>query len=202
MCRTVPLLSRFKGLRRPCAGPEHTPGGLRRVPGRTQILEFPLCFEGRIAVLEAGFRMERGMREFDPAAPDLVELLAFGPDAMVVPLGAALGLAQQKMRGALTLASLRLALVVLTGADEDVLAEHHRDLLWRAFGVPVFEQWRDGEGAVAARECEVHDGLHLAAGAVPPVHCEVVTGHCECGAETARMRHAAPLRRRAAAAAA
>jgi hypothetical protein len=193
----VPLLSRFTGLRRLCAGPEDRSGRLRRVISKPQTLKLPLHFEGNIAVLDSGFRMERGMREF---GADLQLVEDFVPEVIVAPLQTALALADQKVGGSMELASLRVALVVLTRVSP--MEQGDRDLLWRAFGVPVFEQLRDSQGIVIARECEVHDGLHLV-GSVggPEIQCELVTGHCECGAETPRLRNLEPVRQRAAAAA-
>jgi len=170
---------------------------------KRRTLEFPLTFRERIAVLESGFRMKRGMREFDSSEWDAADLEAFGPAVIVAPLHTALSMADQKLRGMLRLPSLRLALVILTRIDDEPLADHHRDLLWRAFGLPVFEQLRNSEGIVIARECEVHDGLHLTTSiAVIEIPGEVVTGQCECGADTPRIRSLVPQAGKAQAAAA
>jgi hypothetical protein len=168
------------------------------VISKPQRLQLPLHFEGSIAVLDSGFRMERGMREF---GADLQMVEDFAPEVIVAPLQIAIALADQKVWGLMEFASVRAALVVLTRVAP--MEQHDRDLLWRAFGVPVFEQLRDSDGMVIARECEVHDGLHLVGSAAgSSVEIEVVTGHCECGAETPRIRKLAPARQRAAAAAA
>jgi hypothetical protein len=88
------------------------------------------------------------------------------------------------------------------------MTDEDRDLLWRAFGLPVFEQLLGADGRVVARECEVHDGLHadegetLLAGEAAGHSAEIVTGHCYCGLETPRLRNIVRLRERAAAAAA
>jgi hypothetical protein len=164
-------------------------------------LQLPLSFTGPVAVLDAGFRADRRIREF--AAPDLDGLEQFAPQILVIRLDAALQLADQKLRGLLTLASVDFALIVLTRTEDTPLAQHHRDLLWEAFGVPVFEQLQDAEGRVIARECEVHDGLHLEAGCSAPagLDCEMLREQCECGAETPRLKPKM-VRERAAAAAA
>lgn len=201
----MPLLSRFNGLRRQRSGPQDRPGPTRKALFSIQTLHLPLRFTGPVAMLEPGFRGSRNMREFEAA--DLAGIQAFAPHAAIASLHAALALADQKLRGLIALPSLQFALVVLTRTDDEPLGDHHRDLLWRAFAVPVFEQLRDHVGTVIAWECEVHDGLHLVEHAVlPDLPCEVVKGHCECGAETPRLRNLAtlrhPLRQRAAAAAA
>ena len=99
-------------------------------------------------------------------------------------------------------------MVVLTSLADSPLGDHHRDLLWRAFGVPVFEQLRRWDGTVIAKECEVHDGLHideaattlhldggelLVTGASTGLTAEMITDPCDCGAETTRLRSLAPL---------
>jgi len=109
--------------------------------------------------------------------------------------------------------------VVLTSLGDSPLEDHHRELLWRAFRVPVFEQLRGWDGAILARECEVHDGLHIEdAAVILHLHAEellatqltaftepivrartgltgdIATAQCECGAETPRLRNLASLR--------
>ena len=155
------------------------PGSTHEVLDR---LHFPLRFDGRIAVLDASFRPDRNVREF--SSRELGWLRAWEPEALVLPLQLALSLADQKLRGLFRLPSLRVALVVLTQFDDSPLADHHRDLLWQAFAVPVFEQLCSPDGAVIARECEVHDGMHLAESGNQ-------SEHCECGSSAPRLRRKA-----------
>ena len=197
------LLSIFRGSRSLRATAEIRLGRQRRVFSQTaRPLQFPLSFDGPIAVLEKGFQAEGRIREF--AANDLTGLKEFAPHALVATLHTALELADRKLRGLLPLASLELALVVLTRIDDTPLAAHHRDLLWQAFAIPVFEQLQDADGMVIARECEVHDGLHLDDNAALPdeLKSEIVTEHCECGGETPRLKRRAFDRQMAAAVAA
>lgn len=51
-------------------------------------------------------------------------------------------------------------LIALTSPNY-LLGEYDRDLLWRAFEVPVYEQVVDAQGRLLASECEAHDGLHV-----------------------------------------
>jgi hypothetical protein len=129
---------------------------------------------------------------------DLPWLRVWAPEVLVLPLDLALSLADRKQRGLFDLPSLNTAIVVLTSIDDSPLADHHRDLLWRAFGLPVFEQLRASDGAVIASECEVHDGLHIIESR-PDLKGEVVTDHCACGAETPRLRSLSPVLTRSAA---
>jgi hypothetical protein len=187
---------------------------------------FPLPGQVRIALLEAGFRLERNMRESN--TEDVVAWLqSYAPEALVMPLDLALSLADHMRRGLYELPSLKTAVVVLTSLEDSPLAAHHRDLLWQAFRVPVFEQLRGWGGAVIARECEVHDGLHvdesvailhlledeilvteLSTTGEPIIRArtgltgEIVTAVCECGGETPRLRSLLTVRARIAAASA
>jgi len=146
---------------------------------------FPLPVPVRIALLEAGFRAGPNMCEC--AVDDLPWLRVWAPEALVMPIDLALFLANRKQLGLFDLPSLNTAIVVLTSLSESPLAPRHRDLLWRVFGVPVFEQLRGTDGAVIARECEVHDGLHMTE-SLPHLRGEIVTDQCACGAETPRLR--------------
>lgn len=150
-------------------------------------LHFPIPAPSRIAVLDSGFAMERNTREF--TLDDLPAMHQWAPEAIVAPLDKMLTLADQRLHGVADLASLRVALIVLTDIDGDTLADDYRELLWQAFQVPVFEQLRGRDGVILARECEVHDGLHLDPGAklTPEIEIALVNDHCECGLETPRL---------------
>lgn len=158
-----------------------------RISTQPQQFTFPLSGAVRVALLEEGFRGDANVRTFAP--DDLASLRSWAPEALVAPLDLALSLADGKRRGILDLPSVSTAIVVLTFADDSPLTDDHRDLLWRAWGVPVFEQLRGPDGAVIARECEVHDGLHIAADFdFSRTGFEIVRGVCECGVETPRLR--------------
>jgi hypothetical protein len=156
-----------------------------------------LPIPARIALLETGFRPGPNMCEC--AVDDLPWLRVWGPEVLVLPLGLALSLASRKQLGVFDLPSLNTAIVVLTSLDDSPLAPRHRDSLWRAFGVPVFEQLRGSDGAVIASECEVHDGLHMIE-SLSNLRGEIVTGQCACGAETPRLRSRQQAQRKSAAA--
>ncbi|HZT28311.1 MAG TPA: hypothetical protein VFA33_00400 [Bryobacteraceae bacterium] len=70
--------------------------------------------------------------------------------------------AHRILRGEIPRPPLEHVILSLAGAWEGHLPETGRDLLWRAFRVPVFEQFLDGDGHVMAAECEAHEGLHIA----------------------------------------
>lgn len=206
------------------------PPPAQRIRIDSESFRFPLAGPVRIALLEGTFRVDRNkydnaMREFTP--DDLNWLQSYAPEALVAPLDLALSLADRRRRGRFDLPSLKTAIVVLTSFESTPLADHQRDLLWKAFGVPIFEQLRGWDGAVLARECEVHDGLHiddttaifqlheqellvteLGTAGEPIIRTrtgftgEIATGLCECGAETPRLRQVSMVCSRAALAAA
>ncbi len=164
-------------------------------------------------MLDATFHVGANMKVFE--APDFPGLCDYAPDALALPVSTALSLADRKLRGLVDLPSLKLAMVVfssLDAPDDPPLNSRHRDLLWKAFGLPVFEQLRGTDGRVIARECEVHDGLHfdstaimveirdgrlMLAGRPCGFSAEIVKDHCECGVETPRLSRITVLRIRA-----
>jgi hypothetical protein len=187
-----------------------------RVPrGAFHPFHAPLSLPPRAAVPDCAFMPDAALREF--SSGDIRLLAEYEPEALVLSLPLALGLANEKGRPAVT-----NWMVVLTSVAGLPLEQHHRDLLWRAFGVPVFEQLQGWDGAVIARECEVHDGLHVDQhAAIVETHAgeliatqltavehpilrartgltaELLKEHCECGAETPRIRNLALLRQKA-----
>ncbi len=78
--------------------------------------------------------------------------------------------------------------VVVLTAPGNLLSEYDRDLFWRAFEVPVFEQVVDVDGWLLASECDAHDGLHIEcnAGLHWPEMIRV-EGLCGCGKPGARL---------------
>jgi hypothetical protein len=179
---TFPIL--LRGLRQRVLGPI--------LKKELQSFRFPLPMPRRIALLEASFQTRPNVRRFD--VKDMPWLRAWAPDALVLPLNLALSLADQKLRGFSDLPSLNTAIVVLTTIKDSPLADHHRDLLWSAFGIPVFEQLCGLDGVVIASECEVHDGLHFSDNEPFRLNGEVVIDHCACGLETPRLLRRGPVR--------
>jgi hypothetical protein len=158
-------------------------------PAPSQPFESPLSWPAKPAIFTPIFR----------PAPDIAM-----PDVLVMPLNAALELT-------LGSAGTASAVVVVTSVADAPLADHHRDLLWRSLGLPVFEQLTAWDGTVIARECEIHDGLHVAPEAIAEIEAgeliltqlraegavlrartgftaEINTALCECGRETPRLK--------------
>ncbi len=137
------------------------------------------------------------MREF--TAGEISSLRFWNPEALVAPLHLALALAERKQRGLFDLPSLDTALVVLTSIEDSPFGDRERDLLWRAFQVPLFEQLLGSGRTVIASECEVHDGLHMSDRECLSIG-EILRDPCPCGKETPRVRRPGRARVRAAAA--
>jgi hypothetical protein len=51
--------------------------------------------------------------------------------------------------------------VAFTGISHQAIEAADRDLLWAAWRVPVFEQFRGFQGELLAAECEAFEGLHF-----------------------------------------
>ncbi|MDQ6705137.1 MAG: hypothetical protein M3Z85_04120, partial [Acidobacteriota bacterium] len=123
---------------------------------------YPLQRQSRIAVLMEGFEEKNGVRIFghdSQAAPNHA-LTEYQPEILAAPVSVLRQLALSVNEGSLSLPLLRLAIVAFTGIDE-ILGEHDRDLFWRTFQVPLFEHYIGLDGRVIARECDIHEGLHL-----------------------------------------
>jgi hypothetical protein len=163
------------------------PTAVQPVP--SQPFDSPLSWPAKTAIFTPIFR----------PVPDVAT-----PDLLVMPLNAALELT-------LGSAGTASAVVVVTSVADAPLADHHRDLLWRSLGLPVFEQLTAWDGTVIARECEIHDGLHVAPEAIAEVEAgeliltqlkadgavlrartgfgaEITSALCECGKQTPRLR--------------
>ena len=66
--------------------------------------------------------------------------------------------------------------VVLTGPGHGILSEQDRDLIWRRWGVPIYEFLMDSAGKVVASECDAHEGLH-----VHGIGVQAEERECGCG---------------------
>ena len=90
------------------------------------------------------------MRRFDPSS--IGSLRQFRPEALAGSLDAL------KQLGP---AAPDRAVIVLTSLEDGSLCEAERELLWRIFEVPIFEQRIGADGSLLAWECEAHEGLHV-----------------------------------------
>src|SRR5262245_30584856 len=92
-------------------------------------------------------------------------------------------LAEAVESGRLTMPAIEAAVIVLTGISHGELTALERDLFWRVFQVPVFEQLVSAEGRILAMECDAHEGLHVLDPKTPLPGCRnlLETSPCGCG---------------------
>ncbi len=163
---------------------------------RTEEFRYPIQPAPKVLVLVEGFRSHRNVR-VQPAAA-LEKLPRLAPKyALAAPLAALRALALQGEPH-------QFPIVVFTGPRHGWLSGQDRDLIWNAFGVPLFEQLLGPDGGVIAEECQAHDGLHLrepVRGTAPVESTLIAAGlgvrieqrACDCGRPGPRLLAAAPV---------
>jgi hypothetical protein len=129
----------------------------------------------RTAILAPGFQSTRTLRAFPQGWDQRTQ--RFQPQSIAAPCAELRRLASQGLR-------LEHAVIVLTQEGEDGLSATDRDLFWRAFGVPVYEQYLDENNRLLAMECDAHAGLHVVRGC-EDLHWEREA--CACGDRTPRI---------------
>lgn len=114
---------------------------------------YPIQPSPEVTALVRGFRAARGLRM--PTRWDEFDLIAtLQGGALAAPVHVLRSLAVPGRR-------LDYPLVAFTGPLHGLLSDEDRDLFWRCFGVPAFEQWLGLRNEVLAEECEAHDSLHI-----------------------------------------
>jgi len=132
----------------------------------------------RTAILAAGFQSSRSARVFRDGWSEAVR--RFKPSAIAAPLEYLKELAATGSGIA-----LKHSVIAFTYEELCRLEDHDRDLLWSAFGVPVFEQYLNSRNELLATECEAHAGLHVVSG------CKGIAideRPCGCGGTSPRLR--------------
>ncbi len=113
----------------------------------------------RTAILSPNFTPGIHCRTFpNPWVPALSR---FEPEVVAGPVDTLRAFAGAIQRGATWIPPLRYAVIAFTGILGGPLSTEDRDLFWRAFGVPVYEQFFGFGDDMLAAECEAHAGLHL-----------------------------------------
>lgn len=151
-------------------------------------LVHPLNPVPRTAILAAGFEETRLIRGFPSGWSQEAE--RFRPTALA---GTFQALRPLTIRG--DEIALRHAVIVFHYGLDIRLLDSERDLLWKAFGVPIFEQILDADNRLLAMECEAHEGLHLM---VDRACEEMDRAPCPCGNPRPRLAEPRPVRRMAA----
>lgn len=155
---------------------------------RNAAFVYPLGRAPRTAVLVPWFRAKDNVRVFEEGWSP--EVAAFQPEAIV---------ATREQLLSLPRTDVSHALVAVALPGQPWLSSADRDQLWRAFGVPVFQQLVTESGELLAAECEAHDGLHLHAPEVPGYALDAT--RCACGLAIPRLIPKKPAQRVQAAAA-
>jgi hypothetical protein len=106
----------------------------------------------RTAVLAAGFRQTRLARVFPLGWNG--QAARFSRASVAAPLEQMLRVARAGWR-------VEHSIVVFTYPGEPGLSARHRESLWKAFEVPVFEQYLGYNSELLATECDAHAGLHV-----------------------------------------
>lgn len=191
-------------------------------PRVTPRLSHPLPIRSRIAIVAADF--EAADSRVFRWSEDACSLEDFSPQTLAADVFHLRAITGAIQSGHLSLRPLRHAVIAFSGAAQGDLTPRDLDVLWRVFQVPVFEQRLGGDGMPIARECEVHDGLHVAAENAVVEHIDgelvltsltdtacpvlrvrtgytatLVEGLCHCGRSELRLRGLARRRPSAAA---
>ena len=111
----------------------------------------------RLAVVAPWFRVAAPARVFPRW--DAAEVRKHAPDVLAAPVE----ILDRLLADPAPVQALDLfAVLALTGAGTPLASEDLRDRVWRALGVPLYVQFRGFHGELLARECERHEGLHVA----------------------------------------
>ena len=129
----------------------------------------------RTAILADGFQRTRLVRVF-PHGWD-AQAARFQPTSVAAPV-------DQLRKLVHTGLQLEHAVIAFTYESDASLSLADRDLFWRAFGVPVFEQFLGPNNELLAMECDAHSGMHVVTGCSGLL---LESERCACGSRTPRL---------------
>jgi hypothetical protein len=141
----------------------------------------PMDPEPRTAILAGGFQETKDVRVFPRGWNDSVE--RFQPASIAGPPGELRKLSRRAV-------SLENSLIVFTYEGHSGLSHVDREMFWKAFGVPVFEQYLGPRNELLAMECDAHSGLHVVTGCE---HLHLERDVCACGSHAPRLSRAARI---------
>jgi hypothetical protein len=135
----------------------------------------PIDPTARTAILASGFRETRLVRTFPQGWNERAR--RFDPGSIAGPLEQLRSVARDAW-------PIEQAVVVFTYLGGPGISPPDRELLWKAFGVPLFEQYLSPKNKLLATECDAHSGLHVVSGCGEfPLEYEV----CGCGNPAPRL---------------
>lgn len=121
-------------------------------PDKGALFVHPMNPAPRTAILAPGFEPTKTAGVFPRGWDE--QAARFQPQSIAASLVELRRLAAQGLR-------LEHAVIAFTYAGEEGLGSADRELFWRGFGVPVFEQLLDPGNRLLAMECDAHSGLHV-----------------------------------------
>ncbi|HTC90308.1 MAG TPA: hypothetical protein VK686_18500 [Bryobacteraceae bacterium] len=129
----------------------------------------------RTAILAPGFRPTRLVRVFPEGWNKRAK--RFDPGSIAGPPEQLRMLARDGW-------PMEQAVIVFTYASAPGISSPDRETFWRAFGVPVFEQYLSPANKLLATECDAHEGLHVVSGCEGfPLEYDI----CPCGNPAPRV---------------
>ena len=129
----------------------------------------------RTAILAPGFLETKLARVFPTGWNDAAD--RFQPTSIAGPPEQLRRLARQGIRP-------QHSVVAFTYDGQEGLTAADRELFWKTFGVPVFEQLLSASNELLAMECDAHDGLHLVGDFE---HLRAGRSTCPCGNPAPRL---------------
>jgi len=135
----------------------------------------PMVPMPRTAILAPGFQETKLSRVFPAGWNDAAE--RFQPTSIAGP-------PDQLRRLVRAGVQPQHSVVAFSYDGQEGLTVSDRELFWKTFGVPVFEQLLNAANELIAMECDVHDGLHLM-GDFKDLKAGIST--CPCGNPAPRM---------------
>jgi hypothetical protein len=152
-------------------------------------LEYPVRPCPQVAVLGVTMRGYAALDEAEGAVMSfpvwsVAALERSGAEALAGNWEEFLEVMRLRRSGHLRLERLEYPLVLFT-SPERLMDERQAEILWREFGLPVFEQVRDADGRLVAWECVAREGLHMREGA--GLRGRRAEGMCGCGETGVRI---------------
>jgi hypothetical protein len=129
----------------------------------------------RTAILAPGFQETKLTRVFPAGWNEAAD--RFQPTSIAGPPDQLRRLAREGVQP-------QHSVVAFSYDGQEGLTTSDRELFWKMFGVPVFEQLLSPANELIAMECDVHDGLHLV-GDFKDLKSGVST--CPCGNPAPRL---------------
>lgn len=148
-------------------------------------LQYPLAPQPRIAALGFEFLPEPKLKCLP--AWSLRSLESAAPEALAAPPSDLLIVALMRQQGALRLPRLKFPLLALLRPGQHPLSETQIDELYRHFGLPVWQQFRDHEGRLLAQDCEAGKGFHIFQPGFPIPGGVLTHAPCPCGHPAPRL---------------